>query len=143
MDIKHNLIIKASAATICDAVSTKDGIQGWWSKDCTVGEKEGEKSILKFNKEGNIVEMGFETLKLEPKKKVVWECIENANPAWLQTKISTEISETSEGCTVVFTHGGFDEKWKGHEAFEMTKGGWDHFVQSLVSYCENGAGQPW
>ncbi len=119
MDIKHNLIIKASGATIYDAVSTKNGIQGWWSKDCVVGEKEGEKSTLKFNEEGSIVEMGFETLKLDPKQNVVWECVANATPAWLKTRVTTEISETSEGCEVVFTHGGFDEKWKGQKAFEM------------------------
>ena len=143
MDIKHNLKIKASTETIYNAVSTEKGIQGWWSKDCNVGEREGEKSNLKFDKKGTIVEMGFKTIKLDPKTQVIWECTENANPAWLKTTVNTEILETSDGCEVVFTHAGFDAKWKGQEAYEMTKGGWQHFTQSLVDYCEKGTGQPW
>ncbi|GJM35883.1 MAG: hypothetical protein DHS20C18_48840 [Saprospiraceae bacterium] len=143
MDITHNLTIKASPEAIYNAVATKNGITGWWSKDCTVGETEGKKSLLKFNKEGTIVEMGFRTLTLIPNKKVVWECTENGNPAWLGTKIVTEISAAEGGSKVVFSHADFDEKWKGQDPFEMTKGGWKHFVSSLVAYCEEGVGQPW
>lgn len=143
MDITHNLMIKASPETIYNAVATEKGINGWWSKDCTVGETEASDSLLKFNKEGQIVEMGFRTQTLVPNKKVVWECIENGNPAWLGTKIITEIAASEDGSSVVFSHTGFEEKWKGHEAFEMTKGGWEHFVKSLTAFCEEGVGQPW
>ena len=143
MDITHNLIINASAKTIYDAVATKEGINGWWSKDCMVGETEGEKSLLKFDKQGTIVEMGFQTNTLVPNKSVTWTCTENVNPAWLGTQIITEISEADNGCKVTFSHAGFDEKWKGQEPFEMTKQGWEHFVSSLVSFCESGEGQPW
>lgn len=143
MDITHNLIIKASPETVYNAVSTEKGINGWWSKDCTVGDIEGENSVLKFNKEGTIVEMGFQTLTLTPGRKVVWKCIENGNPAWIGTKIITEISESEEGCKVLFSHADFADKWESQEPFEMTKTGWGHFVNSLVTYCEKGEGQPW
>jgi len=143
MDITHNLTIKASPETIYNAVSSEEGIRGWWSKDCNVGTEEGDKSLLKFDKEGKIVEMGFKTVSLKPNKKVVWECTENVNPAWINTKIITEISETENGSQVVFSHAEFDEKWKGQDPFEMTKTGWEHFASSLVSYCETGEGQPW
>lgn len=143
MDITHNLKIKASPETIYKAVSTREGIQGWWCKDSKVGEAEGKKSLLKFNKEGNIVPMGFETLNLDKDKKAVWECTDNPNPAWIGTKLTTEITSNDSGSAVVFSHSGFDEKWKGQEPFEMTKQGWEHFMNSLVSYCETGEGQPW
>lgn len=143
MDITYTLNINASPGSIYKAVSTHSGINGWWSKDCKVGESVGEKSILKFDKQGTIVEMGFETKSLNPNSKVVWECTENPNPAWLGTEVITEIFGSDNGSTVVFSHAGFDEKWKGQEAFEMTKGGWDHFTASLKSFCEEGAGQPW
>ena len=143
MDITHNLTINASTEAIYTAVATRKGISGWWSKDCEVGEAEGEGSLLKFDKQGTIVEMGFKTNTLIPNKKVVWECTENANPAWLGTKIVTEISSKGNNSNVVFSHAEFDKKWSGHEAFEMTKTGWEHFVSSLKSYCETGEGQPW
>jgi|GEM_PF-1802452 len=143
MDITHNLSINASPKTIYNAVATAKGINGWWSKDCQVGEKEGEHSLLKFDKQGTIVEMGFRTKELVPGKRVEWECTENANPAWIGTKIITEISENNGTCKVTFSHAGFDDKWKGKDPFEMTKQGWEHFVSSLVSFCEKGTGQPW
>ena len=143
MNITHNLKIKASASTIYQAVATQKGINSWWSKDCKVGEVEGTSSVLKFDKQGTIVEMGFKTQELTPNKKVVWECVENANPAWLKTHVVTEIKDLGEESEVVFSHAGFDEKWEGQDPFEMTKQGWEHFVASLVSYCEKGEGQPW
>lgn len=143
MDITHQLSIKASPKTVYEAVATQKGILGWWSKDCKVGEAEGEKSLLKFDKQGKIVEMGFKTRSLDKDRKVVWECTENANPAWLGTLIVTAIVETPNGSEVTFSHAGFDEQWKGQDPFEMTKDGWKHFVESLVSYCETGEGSPW
>ncbi len=143
MNITHNLTIKASPETIYNAVSTKAGINGWWSKDCKVAETVGEDSLLKFNKQGTIVEMGFKTETLIPNKKVVWSCIGNGNPMWIDTRINTEITETDSGCQVIFSHSDFNEKYSEDEGFEMIKTGWNHFVKSLVSYCEKGEGQPW
>ena len=143
MDITHDLTIKASAETIYNAVATQQGINGWWSKAGTVGENVGDTSMMVFDKQGTKVEMGFRTETLIPNKEVVWECVENGNPAWLQTKIKTSSQEIEGACQVTFSHAGFDEKWAGQDAFEMTKGTWQHFVSSLVSYCEKGEGQPW
>lgn len=143
MDITHTLPINASVETIYKAVATQQGITGWWSKDCTVGETEGGSSSLTFIKEGNAVNMGFRTVSLSPNKKVVWECTENVNPAWIGTQIITEISVTDSGSQVEFAHAGFDEKWAGEPPFEMTKGGWEHFMSSLVKFCETGEGMPW
>lgn len=143
MEIKHDLRINAAAETIYKAFSSRTGMSGWWCKDSSVGENEGESSLLKFNKEGTIVPMDFKTETLVPNKKVVWECTKNGNPAWIGTKLITEISESESGCRVIFSHAGFDEKWKGQEPFEMTKQGWGHFIASLTSYCETGEGKPW
>jgi len=143
MDITHHLTIKASASTIYKAVSSQEGITGWWSKDCVVGSTPGSSSTLKFDKQGTLVVMHFKTLELNPDQKVIWEATENANPAWIGTHISTQITETEEGCSVIFSHSGFDTQWAGKDPFELTKGGWEHFVKSLTSYCETGEGQPW
>ena len=113
MDITHNLKIKASAQQVYEAVSTVKGINGWWSKDAKVGTQVGTGSLLRFNKQGTIVEMGFKTKNLAPYKTVIWECTENANPAWIGTMVETHITEEGDGCTVVFSHSNFDEMWAG------------------------------
>ena len=143
MDITHHLKIKATATTIYDAVSSREGIKGWWSADCEVGTAVGSASTLKFNKQGTLVVMGFKTLELRPGKRVEWVCTAMPNPAWIGTKIITEIKELNGSCEVTFSHTGFDEKWKGQGPFEETKATWNHFINSLVSFCEGGEGQPW
>ncbi len=143
MDITHNLRMKTTVEKVYTAVSTQKGINAWWSKEGQVSESIGGDSLLKFDKQGTQVEMGFKTLVLDLNKKVVWECMANPNPAWLGTQIITEIEESENGVKVRFSHAGFDEKWKGQEAFEMTKATWNHFMESLKSYVEGGEGQPW
>ncbi len=146
MDIKQNLVIKATAKVVFNAVSTDKGIKEWWSKSSVIGEREGKLTLLKFDKnnDGNVTDMLFRTTELIPNKKAVWECIENGNPAWIGTKIIYEISEGQNETNLSFSHANYDEKWNGKEPFEMTKGGWlGHFLPSLVSFCENGHGQPW
>ena len=143
MDITHNLRINASAETVYNAVATSQGIKGWWCINSAVSEEEGGQSLLKFNKQGMIVDMGFRTETLEPNQKVIWQCVAMLNPAWIGTKIVTEITPDGSGCQVRFAHTDFDEKWTGQEPFEQTRGTWGHFVASLVSYCESGNGQPW
>lgn len=146
MEIRQTLSLNASAEKIYKAISTGEGIKGWWCRTSLVGEKEGEQTLLKFDKnnDGNVTDMAFRTETLDPNKKVVWECIGNKNAAWIGTKIVTEITGNGNTSKVVFSHTGFDEKWNGQEPFEMTKQGWlGHFIPSLVSYCETGKGQAW
>lgn len=146
MEIKETLNVKASAETIYKAMSTDKGIKAWWCKTSLIGEKEGEYTLLKFdkNQDGNITDMAFVTETLEPNKKVVWNCVGNKNPAWVGTKIVVEVNGNGNNSEVVFTHTNFDEKWEGQDPFEMTKGGWlGHFVPSLVSFCETGEGNAW
>ena len=137
MDITHHLTIKATPQRIYEAVATQGGINGWWSKSCQVGEQIGQPSSLKFDKEGTIVEMGFHTRELAPHSRVVWESTDNGNPAWLGTKIITEIEGSGNESTVVFSHAGFDQKWEGQDAFEMTKAGWEHFRKKLGFVLRN------
>ena len=142
MKISHEFKIDAMPETIIQAVSTEEGIKGWWSANCQVGTEIGSESTLQFDKQGMIVVMGFKTIQKD-QKVVEWECISMPNPAWIGTKVRTEVVTLDKGCNVLFTHDGFDEKWVGQEPFEQTKATWNHFMNSLKSYCEAGEGQPW
>lgn len=143
MEIAHTIKFQVSAESVFKAVSTQNGVNGWWAKEGMVAEEVGKPSKLIFNKQGRLVEMGFETTALEENALVEWLCTENANPAWHGTKITYRISVSNEGCTLNFCHSNFDPKWNSHETFEMTKGGWQHFMNSLKKYCETGIGEPW
>ena len=143
MDIVYSFEIDAAPLEVYHAVATQQGITGWWSKDCKVAEEIGGQSDLRFNKEGKIVEMHFRTDQLQPGRSVAWTCVENPNPAWIGTELRYEIAESDKGTRLSFSHVRWDSKWEGQEPYEMTKEGWEHFMKSLKTFCETGAGQPW
>jgi hypothetical protein len=59
-------------------------------------------------------------------------------PDWIGTTLAWHIDGTGDGAEVALEHGG----WSG-AAPEPVAQGWQHFVASLKSYLETGAGQPW
>ncbi|MDN5202088.1 SRPBCC domain-containing protein [Fulvivirgaceae bacterium BMA10] len=143
MDIAHNFKIKTSTDKVYEALTTQKGIMGWWSKDCDITQKVGEESHMRFNKDGKIVEMQFRVDTLQPGEKVSWSCVGNPNPTWIGTELRFDMEQQGDEVNFSFTHGNFDDKWAGQPPFEMTKEGWDHFMNSLKNYCEKGEGQPW
>ena len=143
MDIKNQLQINASPQKVYEAITTQQGFEGWWSQVCHISSSVGELSFMKFVKEGRIVGMYFRIDELQKDKKVIWSCVQNGNPCWVNTKLTFEIEKTNDGCLLTFIHHNFDEKWKGTPLYTMTVDGWNFFMNSLKSYCETGKGQPW
>lgn len=143
MDIKQVLQIKATPQQVYDAVTTQQGIEGWWSQVCHISSKIGELSFMKFIKDDRVVGMYFRIDELQPMEKVLWTCVQNGNPAWINTKLEFEIKKSKEGSELIFTHKNFDAKWKGTPPYQMTIDGWQFFMNSLKSFCETGKGQPW
>ena len=143
MDIKHQLQLNATTQQVYEAIATQQGIEGWWSQVCHIPSNVGELSFMKFVKEDKVVGMYFRIDELQADKKIAWTCVQNSNPAWANSKLTFEIEKTVDGCSLVFIHYNFDEKWKGTPPYSMTVDGWNFFMSSLKSFCETGKGQPW
>ncbi|MBO6524783.1 MAG: SRPBCC domain-containing protein [Balneolaceae bacterium] len=141
MDIIHEFEIKTTEKQTFDAITTEEGINGWWSKDCDIPTAEGETMRVRFTDHN--VEMGFRIDELVENRKVVWTCVENPNPAFLDTVIQFDIKKSSSGIQFRFNHSNWDEQWDGKINFEQSKESWKHFMNSLKSYLETGTGQPW
>ncbi len=141
MDIVHNFKLNVSQENLFTLFSSASGINKWWSSDCEIAQSEGGICKLRFTEDK--IEMVFQIDKIVEGKGVIWKCIENPNPAWLTTSLHFEIILEDSKSVFHFKHVGWDEKWQGELAYEQTKQGWEHFMQSLRSYCETGTGQPW
>lgn len=141
MDIIHEFEIKATEKEVFKAITTEKGINGWWSKDCDIPSAEGEVIKVRFTEHN--VEMGFRIDELIPNSKVVWTCVENPNPAFLDTIVQFDIKSTTSGIKFRFTHSNWDEQWNGKINYEQSKESWNHFMNSLKSFLETGDGQPW
>ena len=139
MDIVQKVQINAEPQTIYFALTTQKGIEGWWAKNCVIAEKVGGIARLKFTKEGKTADMHFRLDELDANKKIVWTCLHNSNPAWLNTHISFEISGHHKPSELTFRHARFNEKYDNKPEAKS----WTHFMNSLKKYCETGTGEPW
>ena len=137
------LRIQAPPRKLYEAVSTVQGLKGWWCHNTV--EKNGDITVRFSGK-------NFQTLKLldpTPDKKVIWEWIAQYFPVegttetdeWVGTKVSFDIQANPDGSsTLLFTHIGLTPQMV---CYEKCNAGWNHFLESLKSYVEQGTGTPY
>jgi uncharacterized protein YndB with AHSA1/START domain len=135
MDILHRVGIKTpSPDEVYEALTTVDGLAGWWTDDTTGDADIG--GVLEFR----FVPGGFdiEVLDLVPSKRVEWQVVDG--PAeWIGTTIEWDLRQDGDYTIVMFKH----EGWKEPVEFMhhcSTK--WASYLMSLKSLVETGKGAP-
>ena len=122
------------------ALSTVDGIAGWWTKETSGSSKVGETIGVRFlSADGKeIGSMKMEVVALYPNKKVHWRF--NAGPEeWIGTDAIFNLSQEGDYTIVLFGH----KNWR--EAAEFTahcSTKWAVFLMSLKELIETGKGRP-
>lgn len=140
MDILHRIGIKASPEKVHQALATRQGLAGWWTRD-TEGDGSRVGSALKFrfhNPAGDEIG-GFDmnVVELTP-ARIVWSVI--GGPAeWIGTKISWNLKQEDDYVVVLFRHEGWKE---AAEFMHHCSTKWALFLMSLKSLAENGKGAP-
>ncbi|HYE53715.1 MAG TPA: SRPBCC domain-containing protein [Chitinophagaceae bacterium] len=156
--IRHELLIEASPEKIYDAITTQEGLAGWWTPQ--VSATAGLNSTARFPfgpnyfKEMKIVE-------LKPAAQVKWACIAGAGE-WVGTTISfnlqpvtreviterhpevtgqmEQLKGADQWTLLQFHH----DDWKNHTPmFAECNYTWALFLRSLKLLCETGRGLPW
>ncbi|HUA77042.1 MAG TPA: SRPBCC domain-containing protein [Acetobacteraceae bacterium] len=135
-DILHKLGVKSSSPDDAyRALTTPEGLSGWWTSDTEGESKEG--GVLKF-RFGN---GGFDmkVLALHPARHVLWEVVDGPEE-WIGTRISFDLDQRGEWTILLFKH----EGWKEPVEFMHHCGTkWAVFLLSLKSLLETGKGAPW
>jgi uncharacterized protein YndB with AHSA1/START domain len=137
---QKTLHISASSEIVYEALTTNDGIAGWWSGKVQGVHAEGSTFRLEFDGPGHVIEMRVDELR--DGKQVVWTCLaHNVFTEWPSTKVNFALSTESDGsCKLSFEHVGLKPAC---DCYGDCSRGWDHFLSSLKSYCETGVGAPW
>lgn len=139
VDILHRVGIKSSTDEVYKALTTREGLAGWWTNNTQGEGKVG--GVLQFRFSAGGAEIGgfdMKVLELDPARRVLWEVVDG--PAeWIGSKISFELKQSGDHAIVLFKHQG----WK--EAVEFmhhcsTK--WAMYLMSLKSFVESGTGSP-
>lgn len=136
VDILHRVGIRDSSPDkVYDALTTVDGLAGWWTRDTTGDGGAGGVLEFRFPPVG-----GFDmrVLETEPASRVTWEVVDG--PAeWIGTTIHWTLRQDAEWTIVLFRHAG----WAQPVEFMHHCGTkWATFLLSLKALVETGAGSP-
>src|SRR5688572_26040039 len=105
VDILHRVGIKSSPNKVYQALTTCQGLAGWWT-DETEGESDKVGGAIQFRFSAHGAEIGrfnMKVLELHPAKRVLWQVVDG--PAeWIGSKISFDLKQDGDYCIVLFKH---------------------------------------
>jgi uncharacterized protein YndB with AHSA1/START domain len=137
--IFHFFEIRTPASTIYNAISTIEGLSGWWTKDTTGNPAVGGEIRFGFGEHCNIMKVS----ELLENKFVKWEVLFSDFPSgkeWSGTIITFTLEENGNGITEVkFEH----SNWKEETDFlGICNFHWGVSLVSLKLLCATGTGAP-
>lgn len=133
--ILHRLIIKTQQAKVYEAVTTQQGLAGWWTPETLVDETN---STIRFA----FGPTYFKLMKIEeykPATFVKWQCLQG-HEEWIGSTVSFELQPHEKGSMLIFCHDGWEEQ---SEVYAMCCYDWAIFLRSLKFLCERGKGFPY
>ncbi len=140
VNIKHRIGIKAPVEKVYKALTTIEGLAGWWTADTSGNASMGEDIHFRFSSPDG-KELGSMTMHvklLEENETVHWVC--KAGPEeWIDTDIVFDIHEEDDYTIVLFQHCNW-KRWVEFTAHCSMK--WAVFMLSLKELLEAGVGKP-
>jgi uncharacterized protein YndB with AHSA1/START domain len=135
MDILHKVGIKSSSPDDAyRALTTLDGLSGWWTTNTQGETKVGGVIQFRFGAGG----IDMKVLALDPGKHVLWQVVDGPQE-WAGTQVSFDLRQEGDWTIVLFKHQG----WKEPVEFMHHCGTkWAVFLLSLKSLLETGKGAP-
>jgi uncharacterized protein YndB with AHSA1/START domain len=136
-DYGRALVVAASPERVFDA--TLDGLKRWWTPRASGSGRPGGTLRLEF--EGLDEHIELCVIACHRPTEVVWSVLKHTSlEEWTGTTIAFALSPRgSDACTVAFRHQGLSPRLACYDDCEA---GWNHFLSSLVSLIERGAGMP-
>lgn len=141
---RQTLVLEANPATVHAALTTSEGLCGWWTRDCDVATENGGTHHFRFG-------ASHKSMRIEsqlPAKEVRWLCtaahvvapgVERPDE-WVGTSVVFRLSPEGSGRTrLEFEHVGLVPTLSCHD---LCCRGWAHFLESLRQYVECGRGTP-
>ena len=135
VDILHKVGIKAPTLNdVYKALTTIEGLSGWWTSDTQGESKVG--GVLQFRFYAGGFDM--KVLELHPDRHVRWEVVDGPTE-WIGTQVSFDLKQQGDWTIVLFKHQGWKEPV---EFMHHCSTKWGTFLVSLKSLLETGEGAP-
>jgi uncharacterized protein YndB with AHSA1/START domain len=145
MNYHQRFIVKASPTEVYAALTTSEGLRGWWTQDYQGETKVGNTIHFRFG----VTHKEMRIKKLDPTREVRWLCtLAHINhpsltrkDEWVGTEIVFRLTPDGQGNTSVdFEHVGLIPSF---ECYDLCNNGWQYFINSLQQFVETGKGTPY
>lgn len=134
-DILHRVGVVSTPDAVYAALTTIDGLAGWWTRDAT-GHAATAGGVIHFDSIPGGLDL--KVLDASPGRLVRWEVTEGPKE-WIGTRIGFELSQSGEYTVVLFKHAGWQEPV---EFMHHCSTKWAIYLFSLKKLIETGKGNP-
>ena len=135
VDILHRVGTRTPAPQqVYDALTTVDGLAGWWTEDTKGSAAVGGVLAFRFDQGG----FDMEVVDARPSEHVTWRVLDG--PAeWIGTTVEWDLRQDGDFTIVLFSHRGWEEPV---EFMHHCSTKWGSFLLSLKAFVETGQGAP-
>ncbi len=136
----HVVDIDADATTIFTAITTKDGLVGFWTSDCDAQAAVG--TVSRFGFPEAPIDLRMRVDGLAPDSSVAWTCLGDF-PHWAGTTVTWAITPAAlrPGSTVSFRQDGWPDDYPDSD-YARVNYTWGRIVGALKGYAESGVPDP-
>jgi uncharacterized protein YndB with AHSA1/START domain len=135
MDILHRIGVEhASPEQVYDALTTLDGLAGWWTEKTTGTTDVG--GVIEFHFGPGDIDM--EVAQLDPGRSIRWKVVAGPDE-WIGTHVQWDLRREGDYTIVLFKHEGWREPV---EFMHHCSTKWATFLVSLKQLVETGTGAP-
>jgi uncharacterized protein YndB with AHSA1/START domain len=135
MDILHRIGVEhASPEQVYDALTTLDGLSGWWAEKTTGKTDVGGVIEFRFGPGG----IDMEVAQLDPGRSVRWN-VAAWPDEWIGTTVQFDLRQEGDYTIVLFKHEGWREPV---EFMHHCSTKWATYLVSLKQLVETGSGAP-
>jgi uncharacterized protein YndB with AHSA1/START domain len=134
--IIHAVDIKAPKDRVYDALTTPQGLGGWWTKEVTADVRIGGRIDFRF---GTVFHPVMEVVKLDPGRTVEWKCV-GGEKDWENGRFAFHLEDRGALTLLMFTQDYAREL--SDEVYGRFNFNWGYYLGSLKKLCETGQGFP-
>lgn len=134
--IVHCVHIHAAPSIVFQALTTKDGVQGWWTREAKL--EPGEGGTIRFTFVGDFHPHMKQVL-LKPPHSVEWLCTDG-HVNWKDNRFRFELAERGGETMLMFLQEYAQEL--DDETYGVYNFNWGYYLNSRKQFCETGAGFP-
>ena len=134
-DILHRIgVEQSSTKQVYDALTTIDGLSGWWTEQTSGKTDLGGVIEFRFGPGG----FDMKVVELDPGRLVRWDVVDGPQE-WIGTSVQWDLRQDGDYTIVLFRHEGWREPV---EFMHHCSTKWGMFLMSLKQLVETGAGSP-